>query len=561
MNKFCINNDKTAIQQALKLLTDDGNKMFLKKFFKKRKTVHKEPATGSEITASRIRKLHTKIKRSDELINELKELINTCLAMPISDSNVFQLPLNAVSSLLLLHGHEIGESLRVEILKVTAPILELTSLPSSMCKCFQRITKNQIHSQEIVEVFLPSVEKVLKHNTDFGKFPHLRIFVQDFLCALYDNRKERVKEFIQSLHTANMTCPHPRVLPNMVTVSLAAIYSVYEEEHNEHDKKRIQQCFIVVFETMYGFSDWISNLAVLLQAVPFPAEALKDETFQSFLAKMMETFAKDNNCEVHQSILPIREEKDGWVHHFAPGGVCCHDDGTLFSNLMSHLIKCCCKRKKMLLTLKNTMLGLFTLMAIRGDKYCIEALVSLLDFDLMKDEEENLEIIAALQSSDEGQKQYDQLCTKKEEFINMKKSGGPHKLTLPSQSTDEDLIHVLKNGSFGNLQSLNLAFTSVTSDSADYIIKLPSLIHLNLWATQFDDRGLILISEHLPKLQSLNLCETAVTDEGLNALVFLENLQILNLNSTKLSALTYEMLKEKLQELKVVDLRYTEAWP
>ena len=37
----------------------------------------------------------------------------------------------------------------------------------------------------------------------------------------------------------------------------------------------------------------------------------------------------------------------------------------------------------------------------------------------MKDEEENLEIIAALQSSDEGQKQYDQLCTKKEEFINM----------------------------------------------------------------------------------------------------------------------------------------------
>jgi len=214
----------------------------------------------------------------------------------------------------------------------------------------------------------------------------------------------------------------------------------------------------------------------------------------------------------------------------------------------------------MLTVLKSNMLDLLTLMAIRGDKHCIEALVSLLDFDLMKDEEENLEIVAALQSSQEGEQQYEQLCVKRKEFLNMKQSGGPHKLTLPSQSTDDDLIHVLKSGSFGNLQSLNLAFTSITSDAAEHIIKLPSLIHLNLWATHFDDRGLILISEHLPKLQSLNLCETQVTDEGLSSLVFLEDLQILNLNSTKLSALTYETLKEKLRELKVVDLTYTDAF-
>lgn len=46
-------------------------------------------------------------------------------------------------------------------------------------------------------------------------------------------------------------------------------------------------------------------------------------------------FAMDARCEVHQSILPIREEKEGWVHHFAPGGVCCSDDGAIFSILVS----------------------------------------------------------------------------------------------------------------------------------------------------------------------------------------------------------------------------------
>ena len=45
--------------------------------------------------------------------------------------------------------------------------------------------------------------------------------------------------------------------------------------------------------------------------------------------------------------------------------------------------------------------------------------MALLDFDLMKDEEENLEIVTALQSSQEGKKQYEQLCVKKKEFLNM----------------------------------------------------------------------------------------------------------------------------------------------
>ena len=49
---------------------------------------------------------------------------------------------------------------------------------------------------------------------------------------------------------------------------------------------------------------------------------------------------------------------------------------------------------------------------------------------------------------------------------------------------DDDLARLLKSGSFGNLQSLNLAFTHVTSACAEYLVQLPALLHLNLWSTQ-----------------------------------------------------------------------------
>lgn len=515
-----------------------------------------------KITACRFRKLFSKIKTPAELTHELQELIHFCMTNPITDPIVFQMPLNSVSSLLLHHGHEIKDDLRTEIIKIISPILEMTALTPSMCKCFQRIIKHHPHV-EVGELLLPPVYRVLKHNTDFGKAPSLRVFAQDYLCYVYsrDESGEGINELVQDLHTANETCPHMRVLPNLVTVSLAAIYSVYEEdEMAEEDKLNITDCFKVVFESLCKFSDWIPHLAAILQAVPFPTKALEDPYFNSVLGHMVKTFAMDKRCEVHQCILPIREEKNGWIHLFGPGGVCCHDDGKLFSTLMSYLVPCCYKRKRVLATIKNNMKSLFTLMAIRDDKYCIEALISLLNFELLGTEDESLEIVAALQSSSEGRKQYEELCLQRTKFIEMRQSGGPYKLTLPSQSTDEDLIQLLKSDSFGNLRSLNLAFTRVTSESAKYIIQLPSLLHLNLWGTPFDDDGLLLISENLQNLQSLNLCETSITDEGLNALILLENLRVLNLNSTKLSELTYEYLKKNLTNLQLVDICYTDAF-
>lgn len=96
--------------------------------------------------------------------------------------------------------------------------------------------------------------------------------------------------------------------------------------------------------------------------------------------------------------------------------------------------------------------------------------------------------------------------------------GGPRKLTLPVRATDADVALLLGGRALGNLECLSLAFTSVTSACAEQLIKLPALRYLNLWATQFGDAGLQMISEHLQKLQVLNLCETPVSDKGISTL-------------------------------------------
>lgn len=77
---------------------------------------------------------------------------------------------------------------------------------------------------------------------------------------------------------------------------------------------------------------------------------------------------------------------------------------------------------------------------------------------------------------------------------------------------------------------------------------------------QFNDSGLVLVTEHLHKLQVLNLCETPVTDKALMSLTGLKHLKKLNLNSTRLSARTFAALKDSLPTLVECDVRYTDAW-
>ncbi|KFM61640.1 C-Maf-inducing protein, partial [Stegodyphus mimosarum] len=258
-------------------------------------------------------------------------------------------------------------------------------------------------------------------------------------------------------------------------------------------------------------------------------------------------------------VLGIRDEKEGWLHLYCPGGIACEDDGELWSKMLKNLLDCCCRRKKFLENLTKS-IGPCMLRALRDDQTLQSALCSMLELEVVDNKDLQMQIITTLQSTPTGKQHYTALCQRQHHLRQLQQKGGPRKLTLPSRSTDADMAKLLSCGSFGNLECLSLAFTQVTSACAEQIIKLPSLRYLNLWSTQFGDTGLRLISEHLPKLQVLNLCETPVTDKGLQCLANMKSLRKLNLNSTSLSAQTFERLKQKLPALQECDIRYTDAW-
>ena len=53
------------------------------------------------------------------------------------------------------------------------------------------------------------------------------------------------------------------------------------------------------------------------------------------MQKTIENIVSDPRCEVHQTVLGIRESKDGWFHLYCPGGIACDDDGELYGIMVS----------------------------------------------------------------------------------------------------------------------------------------------------------------------------------------------------------------------------------
>lgn len=71
---------------------------------------------------------------------------------------------------------------------------------------------------------------------DFGKNPYMRRFIKDYVRVLYSHNDgpDAVRAFVRSAHGEGSACPHPRVLPNLVAVCLAAVFCIYE-----HRRQRI----------------------------------------------------------------------------------------------------------------------------------------------------------------------------------------------------------------------------------------------------------------------------------------------------------------------------------
>uniref|UniRef100_A0A2C9LNR4 C-Maf-inducing protein n=1 Tax=Biomphalaria glabrata TaxID=6526 RepID=A0A2C9LNR4_BIOGL len=425
----------------------------------------------------------------------------------------------------------LGKEFQESIIVALTPLLEKNHPTQEICEFFSKHCKDSPRSTLVIELFTPVVHRILKHNTDFGKYPRMRTFVQEYIQALncQNDGLKVVQALVKSMHGPGSNCPHPRVLPNLVAVCLAAIYNCYEERKN-HDNVNSED---------FDQIEWENKLLCYVSMME--TIAIADSLFTSRMKVTIHNVSSDQTCGVHQTLLGIREGKEGWFHLYCPGGIACDDDGQLWGVMVifCFLLEC------------NTTLCVCV---------CCQVLCAMLELEVVEGHDMKMQMITTLQSTCEGKRMYAQLCERQIAIKEMQQKGGPKKLTLPSKSTDLDLTRMLSSGSFGNLECLSLAFTQVTSACAHDLIKLPSLRYLNLWSTQFGDQGLQIISEHLHKLQVLNLCETPVTDKGLTCLASMKSLRKLNLNSTNLSALTFEGLKEKLPALQECDVRYTDAW-
>ncbi|XP_068595367.1 C-Maf-inducing protein [Brachionichthys hirsutus] len=182
------------------------------------------------------RKVLTKPSRWEVVLKEIRALVDMALTSPLQDESIHQAPLHIIST-LLAENSNLSAQEHENIIVAIAPLLENNHPPPHLCEFFCKHCRERPRSMVVIEVFTPVVQRILKHNMDFGKCPRLRLFTQEYILALNELNAgmEVVKKFVHSMHGPTGQCPHPRVLPNLVAVCLAAIYSCYEEFINSRD--------------------------------------------------------------------------------------------------------------------------------------------------------------------------------------------------------------------------------------------------------------------------------------------------------------------------------------
>jgi len=58
------------------------------------------------------------------------------------------------------------------------------------------------------------------------------------------------------------------------------------------------------------------------------------------MKEVLRNIATDRVCDVHQTILGIREGKEGWFHLYCPGNIGCDDEGELWGQMVSTVRSC-----------------------------------------------------------------------------------------------------------------------------------------------------------------------------------------------------------------------------
>ncbi|CAF4452233.1 unnamed protein product [Rotaria sp. Silwood2] len=452
-----------------------------------------------KLNKSKFERILRSTDNQEVLLKEITNMINFVMTTPIEDVEVHHFPLEIIFE-ILQQEFNLVHVFRANVIETLEPLLEKNYPSPEMCNFFSRHCRDDSRSQIVIQMFTRAIEKILKHNTDFSKYPRLRTLVQEYILALNSQNDglHVVQEFIKRLHGSTMVCPFLRVLSNLISVCLSAVYNVFQGRKN------------LCFENTESYRAYEEETKI--QVVCY-TKILQTIIFKNVLKNLVE----DTRCEVHQKVLGIREGKDGWFEMCCLSGIACDDNGKMFSLMLSKLLSCCCRKRSFLLRI-NKLLPALKLLALRESQSSLDTLCAMLEFDAVENHDTELQLISTLQSTPTGFTMYAEVCRRKIALRTFQQKGGPRELELPTYSTDVDLAILLSRGPFGNLECLSLASTYITSACAKHLIKLPALKDLNLSSTQFGDDGLELISEHLNQLKVLNLSETPVTNKGLACL-------------------------------------------
>ncbi|GFT47336.1 c-Maf-inducing protein [Trichonephila clavipes] len=233
-------------------------------------------------------------------------LVDMVLLTPLQDESVYHSALNIISDVVVKGQTWMTRSVAEEVIVTISLLLERTTPTSEICDFFCWHCRESPRSTVVLDICTPIVQRILKHNMDFGKYPQTRVFVQEYFLALNcQNRGDTIiKEFVynkaictpghdkmcpifsvdqepvrrsftwffvssleskskslcgRSMHGLGCQCPHPRVLQNLVNICVAAIYTIYESkktsellESDDNEERTIEET--------NGYIEWKTKL-------------------------------------------------------------------------------------------------------------------------------------------------------------------------------------------------------------------------------------------------------------------------------------------------------------
>ncbi|GFY75083.1 c-Maf-inducing protein [Trichonephila inaurata madagascariensis] len=203
----------------------------------------------------RYRKLLDCCTRPEILLKELKNLVDMVLLTPLQDESVFHSALNIISDVVVKGQTWMTRSVAEEVIVTISLLLERTTPTSEICDFFCWHCRESPRSTVVLDICTPIVQRILKHNMDFGKYPQTRVFVQEYFLALNcQNRGDNIiKEFVDK-ELLESDDEKERTI---------------EETNSFIEWKTKLDCFINIFILISQYDDWRSSMAEMLQPIPF----------------------------------------------------------------------------------------------------------------------------------------------------------------------------------------------------------------------------------------------------------------------------------------------------